>query len=154
MAHGELMMIGAYATYVVQNVFRAYFPGVFDAYVIVAIPIAFLTSALVGVIVVAFAFERIVNLVHALPQQEQPATDQYQVASRDFLHQREQRLRQLHDPCKGQQQQDARQHRQPEAESPRDVAPGCGQASATHAFGSPIQSSIRLARRCRCYRTA
>jgi urea transport system permease protein len=50
MAHGELMMIGAYATYVVQNVFRAYFPGAFDAYVIVAIPIAFLTSALVGVI--------------------------------------------------------------------------------------------------------
>jgi urea transport system permease protein len=50
MAHGELMMIGAYATYVVQNLFRAYFPGAFDAYVIVAIPIAFLTSALVGVI--------------------------------------------------------------------------------------------------------
>ena len=27
MAHGELMMIGAYATYVVQNLFRAYLPG-------------------------------------------------------------------------------------------------------------------------------
>jgi urea transport system permease protein len=50
MAHGELMMIGAYATYVVQNLFRAYLPGAFDAYVLVAIPIAFLTSALVGVI--------------------------------------------------------------------------------------------------------
>src|SRR5688500_20062235 len=50
MAHGELMMIGAYATYVVQNVFRAYFPAAFDAYVIVAIPIAFLASALVGVL--------------------------------------------------------------------------------------------------------
>ncbi len=50
MAHGELMMIGAYATYVVQNLFRAYLPGAFDAYVIVAIPIAFLASALVGVL--------------------------------------------------------------------------------------------------------
>jgi urea transport system permease protein len=27
MAHGELMMIGAYATYLVQNLFRAYLPG-------------------------------------------------------------------------------------------------------------------------------
>jgi urea transport system permease protein len=50
MAHGELMMIGAYATYVVQNLFRAYLPGAFDAYVVVAIPVAFVTSALVGVI--------------------------------------------------------------------------------------------------------
>ena len=33
MAHGELMMIGAYATYVVQNLFRSYLPGAFDAYV-------------------------------------------------------------------------------------------------------------------------
>ncbi len=30
MAHGELIMIGAYATYVVQNLFRAYLPGAFD----------------------------------------------------------------------------------------------------------------------------
>jgi urea transport system permease protein len=50
MAHGELMMIGAYATYVVQNVFKAYLPGAFDAYIVVAIPVAFVTSALVGVI--------------------------------------------------------------------------------------------------------
>jgi len=50
MAHGELMMIGAYTTYVVQNLFRAYLPGFFDAYVIVAIPAAFLVSALVGAV--------------------------------------------------------------------------------------------------------
>ena len=31
MAHGELIMIGAYATYVVQNLFRSYAPGAFDA---------------------------------------------------------------------------------------------------------------------------
>jgi len=48
MAHGELMMIGAYATYVVQNVFKAYFPGAFDAYVLAAIPVSFLAAALVG----------------------------------------------------------------------------------------------------------
>jgi urea transport system permease protein len=50
LAHGELMMIGAYATYVVQNLFRTYLPGAFDAYVVVAIPVAFATSALVGVL--------------------------------------------------------------------------------------------------------
>ena len=50
MAHGELMMIGAYTTYVVQNLFRQYLPGIFDAYVIAAIPAAFLVSALVGAV--------------------------------------------------------------------------------------------------------
>jgi urea transport system permease protein len=50
MAHGELMMIGAYATYVVQNLFRAHLPGVFDWYIVVAIPVAFFTSALVGAV--------------------------------------------------------------------------------------------------------
>jgi len=48
MAHGELIMIGAYATYVVQNLFRAYLPGAFDAYLLVAIPVAFAAAALVG----------------------------------------------------------------------------------------------------------
>src|SRR5438876_7093635 len=48
MEHGELMMISAYATYVVQNVFRAHLPGVFDWYIAAAIPAAFLASALVG----------------------------------------------------------------------------------------------------------
>jgi urea transport system permease protein len=48
MAHGELIMIGAYATYTVQGLFRSYLPGVFDWYLIAAIPVAFLTSALVG----------------------------------------------------------------------------------------------------------
>jgi len=48
MAHGELMMIGAYATYVVQNLFKAHLPGVFDWYIAAAIPAAFLASALVG----------------------------------------------------------------------------------------------------------
>ena len=48
MAHGELMMIGAYAAYVVQNLFRAHLPGAFDAYVLAAVPASFLAAALVG----------------------------------------------------------------------------------------------------------
>ncbi len=48
MAHGELIMIGAYATWAVQNLFRQYLPGFFDAYILAAIPLSFLASALVG----------------------------------------------------------------------------------------------------------
>jgi urea transport system permease protein len=50
MAHGELMMIGAYATYVVQNLFRAHAPGFFDAYLVVAVPVAFIAAALMGML--------------------------------------------------------------------------------------------------------
>ena len=48
MAHGELLMIGAYATYVVQSAFRAWAPGWLDWYVIAALPVAFVVTALVG----------------------------------------------------------------------------------------------------------
>ncbi len=48
MAHGELMMIGAYAAYVVQNLFRTHLPGAFDAYVLAALPASFVAAALVG----------------------------------------------------------------------------------------------------------
>lgn len=48
MAHGELLMIGAYATYMVQTVFARYFPGAFDLYVLAAIPMSFMVAALVG----------------------------------------------------------------------------------------------------------
>jgi urea transport system permease protein len=50
MAHGELMMIGAYATYLVQNAFKAWWPGAFDAYILAAIPASFLVAALVGAV--------------------------------------------------------------------------------------------------------
>ena len=50
MAHGELMMIGAYATYLVQNLFRQHLPAWFDWYILLAIPAAFLASALVGAV--------------------------------------------------------------------------------------------------------
>ncbi|MEO7854511.1 MAG: urea ABC transporter permease subunit UrtB [Rubrivivax sp.] len=48
MAHGELMMIGAYATYVVQGLFQSYLPSAFDWYLLAAVPVAFLAAALVG----------------------------------------------------------------------------------------------------------
>lgn len=55
MAHGEFLMIGAYATYVVQNIFQQHWPGAFDWYPLAAIPAAFVTAALVGV-----ALERLI----------------------------------------------------------------------------------------------
>ena len=48
MAHGELIMIGAYATWLVQVFFRQSLPEYFDWYLLAALPIAFTASALVG----------------------------------------------------------------------------------------------------------
>ncbi len=48
MAHGELLMVGAYATYFMQTLFRAYLPDYADWYVLAAIPAAFLAASLVG----------------------------------------------------------------------------------------------------------
>ena len=48
MAHGELMMIGAYATYMVQSLFQRWLPSHFDWYLLAAVPAAFLASALFG----------------------------------------------------------------------------------------------------------
>ena len=51
MAHGELIMIGAYATYVVQGVFQRHLPeSAFGWYLVAAVPVAFLASALVGAV--------------------------------------------------------------------------------------------------------
>ena len=51
MAHGEMMMIGAYIGWGVSNAFAAWFPGAYDFYIFVAIPAAFLGSALLGMII-------------------------------------------------------------------------------------------------------
>ncbi len=48
MAHGELMALGAYATFVVQNWFRAAWPERLDLYFLVALPVSFLVAAAVG----------------------------------------------------------------------------------------------------------
>jgi len=51
MAHGEMIMVGAYVAYVVQELFRAFLPlGWIDAYLVVAVPVAFLFAGLLGVI--------------------------------------------------------------------------------------------------------
>jgi urea transport system permease protein len=49
MAHGELLMIGAYTTYLTQSLFRHYWPGAADWYLVAALPAAFLVSFAVGV---------------------------------------------------------------------------------------------------------
>ncbi len=48
MAHGELIMIGAYATWLVQRGFQLYLPAWFDAYLWLAMPLAFMASAVIG----------------------------------------------------------------------------------------------------------
>ena len=49
MAHGEMVMLGAYTTFVVQEVIRTRAPGLFDASLFIAIPLAFLVAGAVGV---------------------------------------------------------------------------------------------------------
>jgi urea transport system permease protein len=50
MAHGEMIMLGAYTTFVVQQVFRATLPPSWtDGYLIVAVPAAFLVAGAIGV---------------------------------------------------------------------------------------------------------
>jgi urea transport system permease protein len=49
MAHGELVMLGAYTTFVVQEVIRTHAPGLFDYSIFIAIPLAFCVSGLFGI---------------------------------------------------------------------------------------------------------
>ncbi len=62
MAHGELVMLGAYTTFVIQEWFRAYFPSGLDYSLFVAIPAAFLFVGLVGMAleqsVIRFLYKR------------------------------------------------------------------------------------------------
>ncbi|NER82579.1 MAG: branched-chain amino acid ABC transporter permease [Leptolyngbya sp. SIO1D8] len=48
LAHGELMMLGAYTTYVVQNGAKAFGDGALEVYIFAALPLSFLVAALVG----------------------------------------------------------------------------------------------------------
>jgi urea transport system permease protein len=50
MAHGEMLMIGAYAAYAVQNLFQSVAPGHYDWYFVVAIPTSFLAAAAAGLV--------------------------------------------------------------------------------------------------------
>jgi urea transport system permease protein len=63
MAHGELMALGAYATFVVQNIFTAHWPGGVDWYFAVALPVSFAVAGSVG-----FALERgVIRFLYGRP---------------------------------------------------------------------------------------
>ncbi|MCM5559833.1 urea ABC transporter permease subunit UrtB [Pleomorphomonas sp. JP5] len=51
MAHGEMVMLGAYATFTVQEAIRTFWPGLFDYSLLIALPAAFLTAALAGILI-------------------------------------------------------------------------------------------------------
>jgi urea transport system permease protein len=51
MAHGEMVMIGAYVTFVVQQLMHAYLPSLYGISLLIAVPMAFLVSGGVGVVV-------------------------------------------------------------------------------------------------------
>ncbi|HEU0071164.1 MAG TPA: urea ABC transporter permease subunit UrtB [Alphaproteobacteria bacterium] len=51
MAHGEMIMIGAYTTYMVQELFRAYLPGYTSWSMMFSVPAAFLVTGAIGVII-------------------------------------------------------------------------------------------------------
>ncbi len=70
MAHGEMVMLGAYTTFVVQQIIRSRYPGLFDYSLIMAVPLAFLVSGLVGV-----AIERgIIRFLYGRPLETLLAT--------------------------------------------------------------------------------
>lgn len=50
MAHGEMLMLGAYATWLVQNLFARYAPDWLALYPLVALPVAFAITAMVGML--------------------------------------------------------------------------------------------------------
>jgi urea transport system permease protein len=51
MAHGEMVMLGAYTTFVTQNFIRQSAPGLVEWSLLIALPLAFLFTALVGIII-------------------------------------------------------------------------------------------------------
>jgi urea transport system permease protein len=51
MAHGEMVMLGAYTTFVVQELIRAHNPALFDYSILIAIPLAFLVAGFVGILI-------------------------------------------------------------------------------------------------------
>jgi urea transport system permease protein len=51
MAHGEMVMIGAYVTFVVQQTIRTSFPGLFDYSLLMAVPLAFIVAGAIGILI-------------------------------------------------------------------------------------------------------
>src|SRR4029077_19387396 len=70
MAHGEMVMIGAYVTFVVQEIIRTRYPGLFDYSLLIAVPLAFMVAGAVGV-----AIERsIIRFLYGRPLETLLAT--------------------------------------------------------------------------------
>ncbi len=71
MAHGEMIMLGAYATYVVQELFQSFLPPAWlDAYLIASLPVAFIVTGLLGI-----ALERsIIRFLYTRPLETLLAT--------------------------------------------------------------------------------
>jgi urea transport system permease protein len=71
MAHGEMIMLGAYCTYTVQEAFRALLPSsFFDLYLAASVPVAFLVAGAVGV-----ALERgVIRFLYGRPLETMLAT--------------------------------------------------------------------------------
>lgn len=70
MAHGEMVMIGAYTTFVVQEAIRSSAPGLFDYSLFIALPMAFLVAGGIGV-----AIERgIIRFLYGRPLETLLAT--------------------------------------------------------------------------------
>jgi urea transport system permease protein len=51
MAHGEMVMLGAYTTFVVQEVIRNSYPALFNWSLAIALPLAFIVSGFVGLLI-------------------------------------------------------------------------------------------------------
>jgi urea transport system permease protein len=51
MAHGEMVMLGAYTTFVVQELIRAHNPDLFGYSLAIAIPLAFVVSGSIGILI-------------------------------------------------------------------------------------------------------
>src|SRR6267154_3330310 len=51
MAHGEMVMIGAYVTFVVQEIIRTSYPGLFDYSLLMAVPLAFIVAGGIGILI-------------------------------------------------------------------------------------------------------
>lgn len=81
LAHGELMMLGAYTTYVVQSGFKELGEGWQDLYIWAAIPLAFLVAALVGL-----ALERgVIRFLYGRPLETLLATWGVSLILRQFV---------------------------------------------------------------------
>ena len=70
MAHGEMVMLGAYTTFVVQELIRTHNPALFDYSLIIAVPLAFVVAGAVGI-----AIERsIIRFLYGRPLETLLAT--------------------------------------------------------------------------------